>query len=479
MSQEITALISVPSSVYSNNVLCLNPTQLIRCDANATQILNGVPFTSTQYARWAYAVNQDTDKIYFCNIENYLRSTDGFSLDAAVAGLPGGRYLDVFFDHLMVGYTYESGGLNKFRVRWSDLYDFNNFTVTSSNEADLYEFNEPEDETGFSRGITGMKRLGQGLAVYTPKTIYMVQYVGLPDVMRIEPVITGLGNAFPYAVVGVNRLHFFISDENFYVFDGASDPKPIGDDIKDYFFADLNKNQIIRDTLWAYHNSTMQEVHWVYANTSVNAAGTFNREVVYNYRENIWYVQSCENIHSFGYVGSLFRTIDQLTDVSSTIDGLTGQIDRLGQTNTNYDYAWGSDSNRVLQEEVTATLDVNLLSQTTPFLETGDMVYGSIEHVKEVDSICIHSEFSGCDGIKVEYSVRAHLDDPVVWQTAPQLWTPTLREGRLSFPRIAGRVFRFRFSPAMSSGASPVNLRKWNFTAWAENVYGERFTVEK
>jgi len=306
----------------------------------------------------------------------------------------------------------------------------------------------------------------------------MMQYEGLPNIMRVDPVVTGLGCPFPYALASVNRLHFFPSDENFYVFDGISNPQPIGDEIKDYFFADLNTDSAIRDQTWSYVNTQRQEIWWVYVNTT-STSRVFNRAVVYNYRERLWFTASVENVHSYGYVGNMFRTIDQLTELSTSIDGLTGEIDRLGITNKDFLYAWGSADGKMLQEEVSTDLIANLETQTLPFLETGDKFYGSIEGYKEVDTLIIHSEYSGSHGIEVQYSVRDHLNDAVVWQTVPTVWTPSLREHRISLPRVAGRIFRFRFRPREVQDGVTSLVRTWKFHAWAECVHGEQQDVEK
>jgi hypothetical protein len=108
-------------------------------------------------------------------------------------------------------------------------------------------------------------------------------------------------------------------------------------------------------------------------------------------------------------------------------------------------------------------------------LETNDLFYGDLSTVKEVESLLIQATLGTAIGVEVYVSARENLGDDITFKLVGQVWTPSLREGRLSLPRVAGRIIRYRFVPKPNAPASSIDSFKWtNFTEFAYNVKPEK-----
>jgi hypothetical protein len=443
----------------------------------------------SNYNRWAVAQYQDG--WFFTNIENHLRYVRGktvntlFSSDQTKA--PSGMFMEIFQQHLILGFPTIEGVKYPRKIYWSDVHDFTTFGPMPYNESDFYDITVDENFSEFVEGITGIKNLGNQCLVYTPTCIYRLQYVGLPQVMRLEPAVTVVGNHYRYGLIGYNMMHCFVSDDNFYLYDGQNAPKPIGDPIRTFFFGDsvrgligdLTQDIRYRYNLWSFHYRNFNEIYWVYVSKSATL-GKFDKALVWNYREDIWYTTSVENIHSFCLttVIEASQTIDSDHALIDTVHDLIN--DRGTSTAVAKLAVFGTADRYVLREAVDTDDMVDMLPIATPYLETKDISYGNIEKVKEIDTVCISAGHNlvDCLGINVYVAVRDFYDDAVVF-TLVGRWDNTLPEKRLSFPRVAGKIFRFKFEPVETVATEGV--RRLTFTAWGENVRGagEEYDIER
>ncbi|HEY6018598.1 MAG TPA: hypothetical protein VIY48_01505, partial [Candidatus Paceibacterota bacterium] len=427
------------------------------------------------FFRWAW-VNFE-DKIYISNRDTPIhvitmhpwvrRMQNQNILVNPTVEIPCGQYLETFYDHLVVGnVTYQ--GVHEGRVQWSGLRDFGDWLPKKNNEADYFDFIESQDH--IIQGVTGLKRFGRLLAAYTSDSINLGTYVGLPGVIRWEEVVHGIGNDFPWAVVGFDRYHFFISEKwrNFAVFDGTSTPQPIGDPIAEYFFNDLSANNDYRYQVIGWVDQARHEIVWNYcAGTSV-PPGTLTKQVVYDFIGKTWSIRPSPGVIDMVGVVQLGKQIDSQV---GTIDGLTGSINGLGLGNM-YPQVWLSQAGHDVY--VSGTYGDTVVAQTTPLLETGDLVYGDIDAVKEVEAITIHAALGTAKEIKVEYSVRDHVSDTVSYTEAKLRWTPTLRECRVPI-QASGKIWRYRFTAVQNLTDTIANFVWYGHV---EYVYGAK-QVEK
>jgi hypothetical protein len=324
-----------------------------------------------------------------------------------------------------------------------------------------------------------MSKINDELLVFTPSCIIGGTYTGRKNgqkVMYFQPKMTDIGNYFRFGLVSYGNLHFFFDgiSQDFYMYTGA-ELKPIGAPILTYFKANLTTNFELQQRTWAYTAPEKSEVGWVFCDRTSSYA--FRKAVVYNWKSNAWYVRTAEQIHSVG--GALSR--------AKTIDELAGTIDSLGyvaiedlstQAEAPIPRIYGGEAGNFLQEDDGVVSPAGLLSIDTPVLETKDFHYNDMVTIKEVESLILHASYTIVSGIGeqfagvlVEVSVRDNIGDPVVYTNAGT-WTPNLPEKRLSLPRTAGRIVRYRFS-LVGSGTTSTDLIL--VSGWSNWQFGQEF----
>lgn len=468
----ITNLVNLPVSYLTyGRTLAFSPRAVFRVGTSAvTQLTkNGhaTKFkTSRDYLKWATTVYHGW--LYFCNELNAVHRTNGLEVEAVGSRVPCGSFVEHYYDHLIVGRPALDDVNSAEMVMWSHMNVFSEWQSQTYTEADEYEFDEHSSGNEQVRGITGVARLGGLCLVYTPSAVYQLVYVGLPRVFRIDPFRHDVGCGFKWGLVTTKDQHFFPSlrDRTFYAL-SAEGIKDIGGPILSYLYADINTDPKLQQRMYGYVRAEFREIHWVYVSTA--STGAYDHEVVFNYETGAWYAGSVENVHSFcgggregtkidevaGSAGSWSDTADTLTDSARIVPAL-----------------WGTDFNYLLTEEVAADSVSDLLVQETPYLETGDFYYGDLSRFKEINSMVLHAVQTLGTGVNVYVSVRDNLDDTPSF-TLIGLWTPTLAEKALSYPRTSGRIFRFRFVPASTGSVNVLNVAFQGACPLVTGNYGE------
>lgn len=379
------------------------------------------------------------------------------------------KYIENFHDHLVMANIKEDGQDLNLRIAWSELGDFHDFVPTSTNEADFFDL-EPSGYTAASGlGITGIKKIGDLLAIYTTDSVWLMQYVGFDNgVMRIEEYVQGTGNWLPYSLVGVDRYHGFVARDNIYLFDGASFT-PIGNDIRRYFFNDLTLDSALRNRTFGYVNVPREEVWWFYH--SRTSAGVVDKAIVWNFRERNWFIASgAGRTAAISQRARTYNWIDLLTEDSATIDGLTAVFPTIDDLTTftfiDYDIYAVHQGATTLYRDLLGTDDASTLEfrdavqgQAAPYLITRDIVpedpftvddYESMR-IDWVGTFLVAPGLAFEDGVKVYSNVRDYIGEPVMdeefWNylyfLGPESLEPHYRSNQ-DF-RHSAHVLRFKF----------------------------------
>jgi hypothetical protein len=397
-----------------------------------------------------------------------------------------GRHILVYYNHLVVGGFSHDGSDSqdaRYRLGWStrdDPDDFSSYLLTS--EADEYQLEQSSNYLTPVLGITGLGLLQNVVFVYTTDGIYTMEYIGLPNVMNIQRLFN-FGNIFNGGLVTTPRGHYFIGVDNFYFFSGQSAPQAIGGPVKDFFFDNyLPYGDIRWDKLYGRYDPVRNEVVWTYW---VLIEGLYQcRQLVYQEVENRWFYRNLpsqdvesndlsywtietETRDRYLYGGALqlfrdFETGDDEDDIQNdTVAGVTAATYEI---------------DGVLVVELDEVLIIPVAGQIQgPRLVTGDLVYGSFVYAKEVESFFLDAGWTAGQSLAVLYTVRNLLTDPLPEWKLAGYWKPTLREGRLSLPRAAGRIFRFMFIFVNDAGV----VTEAKVKQWSEIVYGVEQDVEK
>jgi len=198
---------------------------------------------------------------------------------------------------------YGTSVFNPLLVRWSDQEDYTNWTPsisTTSGEFKLIEGTE----------IIGGVRARNAVHVWTDKAMYGIQYVGPPFIFSTTQLGSNCGLIGPHAAVAVDGATFWMSDNNFYTFNGRV--QKLDCTVRRYLYDSFNMSQ--KDKVYAATNSEFHEVVWLYCSEGAEEPNSY---VIYNYMENTWV-----------YGTGIFNAFQDATVFDNTIT--TGAVSAAG-----------------------------------------------------------------------------------------------------------------------------------------------------
>lgn len=321
------------------------------------------------------------------------------------------RYAVNAHDHLLLANFNETSGA--YVVRWSDLYDFTNFTPATTNEADEYTFNSSHGE------ITGLSLQKDVVYVYTEKSVFTVTYVGMPDKYVLSPLFTDLGCRFHHSVISYRDVDYFIGDDNFYKVEGTL-LTPIGDKVWDFFknsCASFSYGTEVRGVV----DSERDRIGWLYTRiydpTYPNGLRASKKYWVwYNYKEQRWWSEEADFISLYKPNKRLYfyDTIDAQT---KTINTETRLIDGLWQASA-FLYDGGLFGG---EDKAIYSADTGYDGKTLHF-ETAEIHLDSPTSTKTLTKVSLYGEATDVQGtvsddyqnVTVSVGYRAP-DASIVW----------------------------------------------------------------
>ena len=170
-------------------------------------------------------------------------------------------------------------------------------SITGSIDPMLISFSDQENELDFeplTTNTAGSLRLSSGSAiiggvkarqeilVWTDTSLYSMQFIGPPFTFGINLINEGVGLVGPKAAVTAPQAVYWMSYNNFYVYNGSVQHLPCS--VHNYVFNDINLTQSFK--INAFTIADKNEVGWFYCSAS---SSEIDRYVIYNYAENIWF----------------------------------------------------------------------------------------------------------------------------------------------------------------------------------------------
>jgi len=423
------------------------------------------PYAGT-YAAWPVQTAAYNRDIYVAGLDRTILRLRDTCMTSVGYRRVYGRFVQVFYNHLVVGQYapayYNSGfpsdsvaqATTPWRVGWSDLNNPDEFYATDINEADVYDVpsNNSALDTPYP-GITGMEKWGNQLIIFLSDEMLQMNYVGLPRVMKIDPLNLGVGCMYPGTIVRTPQGLFFWSRDNICVFTGQGVRK-IGYPVRDKLFSELSYISVWfdkRQQTFGFYDQDNSEIIWTYW---IWLGGTSyqQRQVCYQLDYNRFYFRNIpsEASGAAGDIRAMARSYDMLGQL---LYGTKGLIHR--------DYGFDGTS---LVDALTdiATLPLGTPTYTNPSATTPDIIYGNLHDTKELDRFYIDASYGTTGGfttgVQLGYAVRNGLHQAVNFTTASETWTTSLRN--LSLPRTAGRIFRYKFTFS-GSKAHDCRLNGW------------------
>ena len=133
--------------------------------------------------------------------------------------------------------------------------------------------------------IIGAVKSRQEILVWTDTALYSMQFIGPPFTFGVNLINEGTGLLGPKAAVTAPQGVFWMSYNNFYLYNGSVQTVPCT--VQDYVFSDINLVQSFKVN--AFTIADKSEVGWFYCSSS---SDEIDKYVIYNYAENVWFYGS-------------------------------------------------------------------------------------------------------------------------------------------------------------------------------------------
>jgi len=183
----------------------------------------------------------------------------------------------------MLAFNYSKGNIDySTSFAWCSADDLDTWTAAATNTAGSLLIREAETP------IRCVAQLGNGLAVYTETQMFIVNYVGQPNIFGYKVALeNGVGAVSPNSVVSVGRMNYGVSRDGFFATDGAS-VRMIGREsgMNQYFRDNVSDNELAQ--VYGFENSKENECVWGIPKGETS----ITEEIYYNYKTNQWGIRS-------------------------------------------------------------------------------------------------------------------------------------------------------------------------------------------
>ena len=197
-------------------------------------------------------------------------------------------------------------------LRWSSQETTNDWTPTATNTAGSFRLTDGNQ-------INTAVRSRGAVMIWTDTALYQMQFIGAPLTFGFKQIGSNCGAVGINAAVDVSGTSFWMSDDSFFLYDGAV--KKIPCTVQDHVFDNINPNA--KQDVFCAANSDFNEVMWFYP--SANST-QIDRMVAYNYAENLWYVGTLARTSwaDSGVYDNPYAAEFEATDTTATISTITG-----------------------------------------------------------------------------------------------------------------------------------------------------------
>lgn len=265
---------------------------LVRASKRAIQTLNPstnvwstisiVTFTGNDDDYFSFANVTESNLLISTNYKSAMYKWPGSGNQALLGGTPPkAKFLAYLSPYLLAAYTDDGVSVEPWRIAWSDTDAPEVWTGGNSGEALISDEASP---------IQNIAKLNEFVAVYKRDSLVLGRKVDPPDIFRFETIKSGIGLASSRGFADAIGQHYFMGQNDFYVWNGIR-IESIGGPVREYVFSRIDRSKINR--CFALHVQELTEI-WFFLVISGNE---FPTEVwKYNYNLGWWYQDSCDRI---------------------------------------------------------------------------------------------------------------------------------------------------------------------------------------
>lgn len=188
--------------------------------------------------------------------------------------------------------------------------------------------------------FTGLKRLNDNIVLYKRRAIYVGTYVGPDVIWSFQLSSAEVGAINNNAIAFVDYAHYFMGEDDFYIFDGTR-PIPFGGPVKETVYSEIDKSAINLCACLVDNKNT--RIYFYYPNGS--NGGYANRCVVFNWRTKRWgrddrSIEACGQYVTGGTtyadVGTNYTTYDSLPNAPYGLAFLSASTENPAVVNTSH-----------------------------------------------------------------------------------------------------------------------------------------------
>lgn len=260
-------------------------------------------------------------------IQSYVLGTSSVFADLS-ANAPKARHIAVIKDFVMVGNTYDStDGAVPNRVWWCAQNDPTSWpSPGSATAASVQSDYQNLPNGGWVNAITGAVGGADG-AIFCDTSVYRTIYTGPPTIFAFQEVERSRGCIAPNGVINVGSYAFYIAEDGFYVFNGATSEAIGAGKVDKHFFARVDDGN--RHLIYGAADIINKIAIWAYPESGSTYC---NRLIMFNWKTGRWseasddYGGASPDLHVlFGDLTPGY-TLDELDSVGN-LDALPFSLD--------------------------------------------------------------------------------------------------------------------------------------------------------
>ena len=286
-------------------------TKLYELSAGSWSDVSGAVYTGGTDTRWCFT--QFGNATLAANKADYIQRSNGSGSFSTVATAPKARIIFNVGTFVMALNT-SDGTYGDQSDRWwcCATNDDTSWTPSTATMATTGRLVSAPGQ------LTAGARLGDYAIAYKEKAVYLGQFVGAPSVWDWQLVPGGeAGCVGQEALCDIGGAHFFVGMDNLWLFDGSR-PVPIGTNtVRQWFFNNSDpSNRFRTKCIFDRQNNVV----WTFF-PSVGST-VCDQALVYHVATKQWGAATVTVEAVLNYI-SAGVTIDSLSGISSTIDGLS------------------------------------------------------------------------------------------------------------------------------------------------------------
>ena len=167
-----------------------------------------------------------------------------------------------------------SGSVDPMLIAFSDQENAAEWESLTTNTAGSLRLSE-------GSMIIGGLKARQEILIWTDTSLYSMQFIGPPYTFGLNLLNKGSGLISPNGATNAAPGVFWMSTDNFYVYNGSVQKLPCS--VHSYVFDDITLGQAHKT--FAFSNAQFDEIGWFYCSSS---STEIDRYVCYDYVDNVW-----------------------------------------------------------------------------------------------------------------------------------------------------------------------------------------------